>query len=132
VWPPDGFEGVEPLGFAVPDLGQMECSGGPAMAGRPGGDGDQLTARGDSPGSGVAAVGKSGGSAPHRVWDGGDGQSGGVGVELPAGRASGHVVRSARAARSRRAAVPPLGLDQQWVWVKPTACQPEASRSTSR
>ena len=56
------------------------------MAGGAGGDGDQVAADRGGAGPGVAAAGESAGGTEQVVRDGGDGQPGGVGGELPRGQ----------------------------------------------
>ena len=53
------------------------------MAGGAGGDGHQVAADGGGAGLRVAAPGEGAGGAQQVVRDGGDGQPGGVGAELP-------------------------------------------------
>jgi hypothetical protein len=67
----------------VPAFGQVEGDAVPAVAGRAAGDGDQVAADGGGPGLAVAAAGEGAGGPEQVVRDGGDGEPGGVGVELP-------------------------------------------------
>jgi hypothetical protein len=84
-WPAGGFEEVAPFALAVPAFGQVEGEPVPAVAGGPGGDGDQVAADGGGPGLRVPAAGQGPGGAQEVLRDGGDGEPGGVGVEVPRG-----------------------------------------------
>jgi hypothetical protein len=69
--------------LAVPAFGQVQGEATPAVAGGAAGDGDQVTADSGRAGPGVAAAGQGAGGAGQVVRDGGDGEPGGVGGELP-------------------------------------------------
>jgi len=69
--------------LAVPAVGQVQGELAAAVAGGPGGDGDQVAADRGGAGLRVAAAGQDAGSAQEVVREGGDGQPGGVGGELP-------------------------------------------------
>ena len=81
--PAGGFEEVQPFVVAVPAFGQVQGETAAAVAGGAGGDGDEVAADGGGAGPGVAAAGQGAGGAGQVVRDGGDGEPGGVGGELP-------------------------------------------------
>ena len=55
-WPAGGFEQVQPFVAAVPAFGQVQGELAAAVAGGPGGDGDQVAADGGGAGLRVAAA----------------------------------------------------------------------------
>jgi len=72
--------------LAVPALGQVEREEPAAVAGRAGGDRDQVAADSGRTGFRVAAAGEGAGGPDQVVRDGGDGEPGGVGGESPRGQ----------------------------------------------
>ena len=53
-----GFEQVHPFGLAVPVFGQVQGDVASAVAGGPGGDGDEVAAQGGGPGPGEGQAGQ--------------------------------------------------------------------------
>jgi hypothetical protein len=76
-----GLEEAEPVGLAVPAVGQVQGEVAAAVAGGAGGDVDEVAAQGGASGLDAGEAGQGPGGAQQVVADGGAGEPGGVGGE---------------------------------------------------